>query len=160
MVLGASLLAILQAVADPIVWKERNQPDMPRLSRCEFRERASEASSFGALPRQVAAELARFFGPAGGLADAGGAFNSTDVVEDRGVPQRRFVRAYLVRDVWLIWYEHGGIGHHLHTLALTKARDGASGATVFRATPGSNFTGDLCAGSRAFLAGARTGSDM
>jgi hypothetical protein len=77
------------------------------------------------------------------------------VVEDRSVPQRRFVRAYFVRDVWLIWYEQGGFGYELRTLALTRGFGDQRGRT-FRATPGSSFTGDLCVASKAFLAGVRS----
>jgi hypothetical protein len=45
--------------------------------------------------------------------------------------------------------------HTLYTLALTRQRQEDGNSPVFLAAPGSVFTGNLCAGSRAYLAGVR-----
>lgn len=160
MLLVSLMLVGLQAVVGSEGWRERRYSEMPKLAPCEFGQPAQQTLLLEALPKEIQSELSRFFGPAGGLVDANGAFNRTDVIDDPKVPQRRFVRAYFVQNTWLIWYEHGGFGYHLHTLALTRWPGGRSDQANYRATPESSFTGDLCVGSKAFLAGARAASDM
>lgn len=141
------------------------EADMPvsmgsRNSECAFGQPAILASSIRELPDTVGSELQRFFEPVGGMADAEQAFNSTDQAVYRAAPQRRFIRAYFVRDVWLVWYEHGGFAYHLQMLALTRQPARSGNQHVFRAAPGSSFTGDLCAASKAFLAGVRAAPDL
>jgi hypothetical protein len=141
-------------------WQERHFPKPLEAPGCAFSRPSKEVGSLKDLPPQVRSEVMRFFTAGGGLADRNGEFNSTDFIDDRRVPSRRFIRAYLTEDVWFIWYEQGGFVRNTNTLALTRQRDGDGIATIFRATPGSGFTGDLCAGSKAFLSGARASTNM
>ena len=150
------VLSLLQASgANSAAWKERHHPEMPNLPQCTFTSPAKEVRSLAELPEEVRTEVMRFFKGGGGIADTDGEFNSTDYIDDEAVPRVRFIRAYLTKDVWFVWWEAGGIVHNLNTLALTRQRDEGGGSPVFRAAPGSGFTGDLCAGSKAFLTGAR-----
>lgn len=150
------LMGLLQTASpDSAAWQERHFPDVPKVPVCTFVSPAKEIGSLAELPEQVRTEVTRFFKAGGGLADANSEFNSTDVVDDRAVPQRRFIRAYLTDDIWFIWWEAGGIVHSLYTLALTRQRQEGGNSPVFRAAPGSVFIGNLCAGSRAFLTGVR-----
>lgn len=148
---------ILQATALPAeTWKERNHPDMPRLPICNFRSKA-HTNKIIDLPKEVSSELARFFKPAGGLSESNGPFNSTDVVDGR-VPSRRFLRAYPIGSIWVVWYEHGGFSHNIQTIALVKqANDHSNGASL-RVQGGTTFGGDLCAATKAIVAGVRTGT--
>lgn len=141
-------------------WNERHFPKPFETPACIFAKPSKEIASLKGLPIQVKSEVMRFFSNGGGIADIDGEFNSTDYVEDRSVPGRRFIRAYLTEDVWFIWYEQGGFGRSANTLALTRKRDADGVATIYRATPGSGFSGDLCAGSKAFLLGARASPNM
>jgi hypothetical protein len=156
MLLVPIIFSLLQA-ADPssAAWKERHFPSMPNVPECSFTKPFRQVGSMADLPEQVRAELVGFFAGSGGLADANGEFNSTDVAENKRVPRARFVRAYLTEDVWFIWWESGGVGRGLNTLALKQGRGKGSEVEAYHAEPGSIFTGDLCAGSKAFLAGAR-----
>jgi hypothetical protein len=153
--LTLAIAGLLQtAVADP-GRKERHFPDALPLPRCRFEQPARLATSMARLPEQVRAEIERFFAAGGGIADVDGEYNSTDYVDDSRVPRRRFIRAYFVQNVWLVWWEAGGFVRRAGTLALT-ARPGSHDRPVtFAASPGSMFTGDLCIGSKAFLMGAR-----
>lgn len=159
MLLMPMLFSLFQA-ADPssAAWKERHFPPMPKVPECGFSKPVKQVASMTDLPEQVRAELVRFFASSGGLADANSEFNSTDVVEDTSVPRLRFIRAYLTEDVWFVWWEAGGVGRGLNTLALKRGRGKGREQEAYRAEPGSIFTGDLCAGSKAFLAGARAAS--
>lgn len=145
--LTLTLLASLQAPARPAV------PPRPDLPPCSFAGPAQQVDTLAALPAQVRAELLRALAAGGGLAEAGEAFTRTDVVHDRSLPRRRFARAYLTGDTWFVWFEQGGFAYNLTMVALVRPRGAASG---YRAVPGSRFTGNLCAASRAFLAGARS----
>lgn len=107
------------------------------------------------LPPQAASELERLFRPIHGIAEAGEYFERTDVISNKA-PQARFIRAYHVRDIWFVWYERGGIVLSTSTLALVPMTAGATGDKVLRYAAGSGFRGDLCAGSKAFIAGARS----
>lgn len=155
------LLSLAQAPpARTEAWTERHFPKPIAVPACAFAQPSKEVSSLKDLPQQVREEVMRFFTAGGGLADVDGEFNSTDFIDDRRVPVRRFIRAYLTRDVWFIWYEQGGLARSTNTLALTRQRDGDGIATLFRATPGSGFSGNLCAGAKAFLSGARASPNM
>ena len=161
MLLTVLLLSLAQT--PPVkteAWKERHFPRPFEAPACVFTKPSKEVASLNDLPVQVRWEVMRFFTAGGGIADVDGEYNSTDFIDDGSVPRRRFIRAYLTEDVWLIWYERGGIIRGGNTLALTRQRDGDGVATIFRATPGSGFSGDLCAGSKAFLSGARASPNM
>ncbi len=146
---------MLQAeVLPPETWKERHYPDVPAVPAC----RLGPGRPIGRivdLPGDVQAELRRFYGPVGGMSDAGGMFNPTDVI-DRSVPTRRFVRAYHVGSTWIIWYESGGGYHDLQTIALRpRPSDGGKGMTL-TVEPGTSFTGNLCAASKGMLRGVKS----
>jgi hypothetical protein len=99
------MLSLLQANAPgSAAWKERHYPEMPNLPACTFVDPAKEVKSLAGLPKQVRTEVSRLFKEGGGLADAGGEFNSTDVIDDETVPHFRFLRAYLTDDVWFVWW--------------------------------------------------------
>lgn len=157
MITAAVLLAMLQSTSLPMpAWKERNNPDRPVLPSCALAGGATIADSIQQLPEGVSRELARFFGDKAAMSDTGEPFNSTDVV-DGVVPQRRFVRAYQAGRYWVIWYEHGGIGYAVKTIALRQTE--ASGdRTDFQTLPGTTFTGDLCAATKAMVSGVRSTS--
>lgn len=149
-------MAILQAAPlPPETWKERNHPDMPVIPKCNVGKDATIAISIASLPDPIAAELTRFFG-AGGLSEANGPYNSTDVSNGNHVPTRRFLRAYHVRDYWIIWYEHGGIVTGQTTLALTSDSERRHGERPYRVTPGTALAGNLCIATKALIAGVRT----
>lgn len=150
-------MAILQATPlPPETWKERNHPDMPVIPKCDLGKDAAIGTSIASLPQQIALELTRFFGPGGGLSEANGPYNSTDVSDGNHVPTRRFLRAYHVRDYWIIWYEHGGMGQT--TLALTPDNERRHGERPYRVTPGTALAGNLCTATKALIAGVRTGN--
>ncbi len=145
--------AVLQATLLPAeTWKERNHPDMPRIGMCRLTGSQAIVTTINQLPPQVRLELVRFFGPVGGLSDANGPFNSTDVI-DGSVPSRRFIRAYHVAGRWIIWYEKGGMFHNVQTLALTPSNETHDGVALYRATGDTTFAGDPCAATRAILSG-------
>ncbi|WP_294239103.1 hypothetical protein [uncultured Sphingomonas sp.] len=146
-------VAFAQAAPGLPARHERHVPETPKIAECRFTQATTRFDSLKALPEPIRAEIARFFKNGGGLAEAGGEFNSTDVI-DAHIPGARFIRAYHTQDTWFIWWERGGFVHSLLTLALTRTQEATSGP-VFRVTPGSIFTGDLCAGSNAFLLGVR-----
>jgi len=150
--LGSILLgALLQSTGlPPATWKERNHPDMPLLPACDLGGSAV-VTTMADLPLPVSAELKRFVGP-DGISDADGPFNSTDVVGD-GVPQRRFLRAYPTGDIWIIWFETGGNVSGPRTIALYRDPNSAAFSPTFQARPGTMFAGNLCAASKAILAG-------
>ena len=156
MTLMLIVTSLLQAaMPDSAAWKERHFPDLPIVPACTFARPAKEVRSPHDLPEQVRMEVVRFFESGGGLADADGMFNSTDVIDAENVPHRRFLRAYLIDNVWLIWWEMGGHAHGVNTLALIRRHQAGGGPPLYSAVPGSIFTGNVCAGSEAFLAGAR-----
>jgi hypothetical protein len=157
-VVSISLLgAILQIAAlGPEVWKERNHPEEPVLQPCELGKATTITHTFAELPGDVALELARFFDTTPAMSDKGGLFNSTDVV-DGNVPPRRFLRAYQRGDYWVIWYERGGgLASGPRTIALRRSSEQGSQAIRFDVAPGTSFTADLCAATKATLAGVRS----
>lgn len=148
---------ILQAGAlPPETWKERNHSDMPAIPACK-RGRQGSSDKIAKLPKDVSDELKRFFGPDGGLSEANGPFNSTDVHDGR-VPSRRFLRAYHIGKTWVVWYEHGGFFHNLQTIALAPRPGSNSTSEPLRIQPGTTFFGNLCAATTAIVGGVRTGA--
>lgn len=149
--------AIQIASAHSQAWEERHHPDMPVLPACELHGSVNPVTRMADLPADVAMELHRFFGPAGGLSDADGLFNSTDVIGD-DVPGRRFIRAYHVGGNWVIWYERGGFIHNNRTIALRSQRERQGRTLQWTAEPATTFVGDLCAATKAIASGVRTGT--
>ena len=153
MILLAAMLQTAPLRAE--VWKERNQPDMPVLPRCDLGSGTTIADSIKALPTDVVGELTRFFEATIPMSDAGGPFNSTDVVDGR-VPNRRFLRAYRTERYWVIWYELGGRISGPRTIALHRNPARTNRAAMFQIAPGTAFAGDLCIAAKAILSGVRS----
>lgn len=146
--------ALIASLASPIV--QASIPAPPNLPDCAFDAPARRVDKLRDLPGPIRAEVSRFFGAAsGGLAEAGTMFIPTDYIDDPTAPRRRFIRAYFVRDVWFIWYEQGGFASSYMMVALTR-QSADEGPARHLATPGSRFVGNLCAGSKAYLTGARS----
>ena len=121
---------------------------------CTFDQPATLVERMADLPPGVMAAFDAMFGDDRGTAEAGAYFESTDYVQTPA-PRRRFIRAYRIGEVWIIWYERGGIVLSEGMVALGP-RYGDNGVVALQGVPGSNFGGDLCASSKAFLAGARS----
>lgn len=155
--IGVAVMLAQVAPTQGPAWQERHFPPALVVPACAFERPAREVRLLRALPAQVQAELSRFFGRGGGLADVDGEFNATDVIDDRKVPQRRFIRAYLTDDVWFIWFEQGGLARHVSLVALRRGNQQAGSPADYRVAPNSYFSGNLCAASKAFLAGAWAG---
>lgn len=130
---------------------------MPRLSACAPAG-ARTLHHLSDLPPEAVERLRTFFKE--GFADAGAAFNATDVISDPLVPQRRFVRAYQHRDRWIIWYEHGGRGYHLHALGMINGPGQSSPEVSPFAWFGGGNTAQLCSASMAFFDGVQTSQEM
>ncbi|RSU54844.1 hypothetical protein [Sphingobium yanoikuyae] len=137
-------------VLPPATWKERNHPDMPVLPHCDL-DGAQAVNKMAELPEIVSSEIARVFA-SGGISEADGPFNSTDFV-DGSVPRRRFLRGYRSADYWIIWFEVGGNAGGPRTIALRRSTHAPASSPAFQARPGTIFAGDLCAASKAILAG-------
>lgn len=121
---------------------------MPDLPRCVVPGAGPVVGRMVDLPPGVRAALMGSVGQP--MAEAGGPFNPSDIVRD-GTPRSRFLRAYRVRDHWIVWIEQGGIGHGFRMLAF---RDGAHGTSL--GLPVSHRPGQsLCAASRAIVADRR-----
>lgn len=147
-------MALIAPLAFPVV--QASNPAPPNLPACTFDMPARRVDKLSDLPGPIRAEVNRFFSAAsGGLAEAGTRFIPTDYIDDPTVPRRRFIRAYFVRDVWFIWYEQGGFASNYMMVALTR-QAAEEGPARHLAMPGSRFVGNLCAGSKAFLNGARS----
>lgn len=153
------LLGAVMLQASPLAletWKERNLPDMPILPACDLGKEAMISRSIANLPKEAASELSRYFQSGGGIAEANAQYNSTDVVDSK-VPSYRFIRAYNIKNYWIIWYQRGGgfvTGHE--TIALETDKAIKDGRHAYRAMPGTRFTGNLCEATKALLVGVRS----
>jgi hypothetical protein len=157
MMLLALLSAMLQsAPLSPSAWKERNQPDTPNMPACELGEGVLVMESIKTLPHDGEAAVRRSFGPHG-LSDAGGPFNSSDVISSQSAPQtRRFLRAYQVQAYLVVWYEKGGgMAAGPRTVAFMRRGRSTETASDYEMIPGTIFSGDLCAATKAILVGVR-----
>ena len=130
-------------------------PPMPQYPPCDFGQPARLVERMAALPAPVRAELERLFATANGIAEAGAFFESSDAYSGNP-PTARFIRAYFVADTWFVWFERGGIGVERNVVALAETDDRDTRTRVVRAVPGSLISTNLCAGSKAFLTGARS----
>ncbi|MDV3458385.1 hypothetical protein RZN05_15410 [Sphingomonas sp. HF-S4] len=143
------MLLFLVLQASPI-------PKMPELPTCSFEQSAKLVERKTDLPGDVSAEVERQFGFTKGIAEAGDYFESTDNIRFSDAPRARFLRAYSVGKTWLIWFEKGGsMASGPRLIALAPPSAGGSGPGEISAVPNSYFAGNLCAASRAFLAGVR-----
>lgn len=116
---------------------------MPALPNCAIPGARPATQRMADLPKPVRAALLAAVGRP--VAEAGAPFNGSDVVSPDSPPGVRFLLAYHVRDLWLVWVELGGIGHRFHLLAF---RDAAQGASVAVPVPW-DASRNLCTASRA-----------
>ncbi|MFZ5747052.1 MAG: hypothetical protein ACOY45_05265 [Pseudomonadota bacterium] len=129
-------------------------PPMPDLPACSRGASWQMVARKADLPPDVLAVLDTSFAQTHGIAEAGSDFEAGDsIVTD--FPQARFLRAYRIGNQWFIWFERGGAGLSRYLLGIGDVPAG-SGRHETGVLPGSHFTGDLCAGMRACLAGARS----
>lgn len=150
-------MAMLQAnTLPPETWKERHHPDMPVLPVCDLGKDATTSFSIANLPNKAGSELSRYFKSGGGIAEANGLYNSTDVIDSK-IPSYRFIRAYHVKNYWIIWYERGGLVTGRHTLALEPDKTTKDHRLSYRNIPGTNLSGNLCEATKALLVGVRSG---
>ena len=156
MPLFLTILSLQAAALPPDTWKERNLPDMPVLPPCDLGPTSPPVTRKDRLPAGVVTELDRYFRAGGGLSEGAGPFNKTDVVSG-DVPLRRFTRAYHVSGYWIIWYEWGGLVYRTRTIALALDRTDNDPKISYRVQPGRNFTGNLCAATKAIVAGVESG---
>jgi hypothetical protein len=156
-----ALALVMASLAHPEGAVERkpgwpgSAPAMPEFPECRFDRTARLVERLADLPAPVRSEMGRLFESAGGIADAGDYFEASDSAISNA-PTARFLRAYFVQDSWLIWFERGGVGLGRHMMAMAERRDDKTGGLVMRTVPGSHFATDLCAGSKAYLMGARS----
>ena len=116
---------------------------MPKLADCTIAGARPETRRMADLPKPVHDALLAAIGRP--IADAGAPFNPSDVVAPHSPPRVRFLRAYRVRDLWLVWIEQGGIGHDFRLLGFRDAAKGVSVAVPIPREAGRN----LCNASRA-----------
>ena len=116
---------------------------MPALPDCAIAGARPATKRMAELPTPVHDALLASVGQP--IAEAGGPFHASDVVPPNAPPRVRFLRAYRVRDLWLVWVEKGGIGHDFRLLAF---RDAVKGASVAVPVP-QDTSRNLCTASRA-----------
>ncbi len=135
----------------------RDHSDLPKPPACEFAGGAVQVDRLSDLPPHVRIAVDRLFAPMNGMAEAGRPYNWTDVIASSDLsPRTRFVRAYFTGNIWFIWYDAGGVGIMRQTIGIGEFRDPQTGRLTAGGLPGSRFSGDLCAGSKAYLAGVRS----
>ncbi|WP_454279109.1 hypothetical protein [Sphingomonas sp. Marseille-Q8236] len=116
---------------------------MPDLPGCPIKGAGPEMRRMADLPPSVRQALRHAIGNP--VAEAGSPFNGSDMVSPGSPPRTRFLRAYRVRDLWLVWVEQGGIAHVFRLLAF---RDGPHGASAPVPMP-LRGRAKLCTASRA-----------
>ncbi len=116
---------------------------IPALPACAITGAKPVTARMADLPKPVRDALLASVGQP--IAEVGAPFNASDIVPPNAPPRVRFLRAYRVRDLWLVWVERGGIGHDFRLLAF---RDAAKGASVAVPVP-RDASRNLCTASRA-----------
>ena len=118
---------------------------MPALPSCAIPGARPATRRMADLPTPVRDALFASVGQP--VADAGAPFHASDVVRPNSPPRVRFLRAYRVRDLWLVWVEKGGVGHDFRLLAF---RDAAKAVSVAAPVPVPRYASrNLCTASRA-----------
>jgi hypothetical protein len=74
---------------------------MPKLPRCSIAGGATETRRMTDLPPPVRTALQGAVRDR--IAEAGAPFNNSDVITLDSPPRTRFLRAYHLRDLWLVW---------------------------------------------------------
>lgn len=114
----------------------------PDLPKCRIAGAGPVIGRMAGLPETVRHALVAAVG--GAVAEAGAPFHASDVVRPNSPPRTRFLRAYRVRDRWLVWIEQGGIAQRFRVLAF---RDAPKGTVRAVPVPGDGKTG-LCKASQ------------
>ena len=92
---------------------EQGIPLQPQLAS------APPVASMRYLPTEVQLALVSLCGGCA-FADSNGAWNATDVIDDR-LPRRRLTRTEKRGDGWLVEYEHGGFATFRYTVVLSAS---------------------------------------
>ena len=147
------VIIVVALIVQPIQAASPRHPKKGTVpfDNCTMKHHVSSLFRFADLPEAVRTDLTD---RAGTLADRGEPFNSTDVVTNGDGPGRRFIRAVQSEDNLFVWYEHGGIGLHVHVLAYDIGR--ASGIPLQSAPANleANYvTFNPCAATDAYLDG-------
>ena len=103
-----------------------------------------------ALPQPIRTDLLSRTGP---MASRDEPFNATDysVPATADLPHHRFLRAAHTGLRWMIWYEHGGYGDHVHLAVYVLGVRGTDPTPI--ASPSGNLVGPPCAAAEAVLKG-------
>ncbi len=109
--LACSTLILLQSCA--------KMPEKPQESVQWGGRILREVTTLSALPASLQAALGVGRPGLDGIADRGGRYNSTDVL-DSNLPRRRFLVAGLDRDVALVAVERGGWGWNVQVRLFSK----------------------------------------
>ena len=119
------------------------QPDGPDFS-CKLVHRATMYDTLKTLPAPFRAQVDHALGP---MADRGGAFNPTDVMQ-KGFQSRRFIRAGEINDGRrFAWYEQGGIAYWKQIVLFER-----SGKKI---ESRAGWSSDLCQDTDKLLDGAK-----
>jgi hypothetical protein len=123
------------------------------LGRLENGVPKSYITSVGRLPRSAIDALRTVNGLNDfHMADAGGAWNATDIVTDQTLPFRRLIWAASLRGYVVVHYERSGYGHSYHFIVVSpENEDGKrsiawSAISFYRADTYAEFIRNLNAG--------------
>lgn len=127
----------------------------PVPATCHFSQPARIATSLRELP-DVAAEFRR---QKLDVADVGQNFIPFDVEDknSKGLPHRKFVRAYIFKDRTIVWYYRGGFVANFHVVELMVQRDTMENAPPLLRLTGRALSGPPCVATEAILAGVNGG---
>ena len=111
---------------------------------------ATYFENLDALPDVIRADL---LSHTGAMAARNEPFNPTDVgtPATAGLPHHRFLRAAHAGLRWMIWYEHGGYGDHIHLAVYVLGVRGSDPSPI--ASLSANLVGPPCAAAQAVLSG-------
>jgi hypothetical protein len=144
--------ALLTAWSGALAGQPSEQPNFTaRLPECAFAERPTLVFAMRDAP-MIAHEFQR---QRVAIADAGEAFNWTDVVGPPAVPERQFARAYGFGERWIVWYWRGGFGVTLHIREMVEFTPVPGGPMALRMTPNA-LGGEPCQATQAILDGVRS----
>jgi len=117
------------------------------LSACSSLRSSAIVAAMGGLPQSIQGQVKRMVPD---LAPAGAKCQRGDVIEQAGLPTRRFVGAVEGRYSWVVTYEHSqGSVHHFHAITFGRAA-----ASDYAPVPHGVLTGPLCQIADAALSGA------
>src|SRR5258706_7371182 len=124
-------------------WRFHDRFVRPWLSTLDSRH-----STVGCLPPAIVALCADLNGS---LAEPGKKWESTDIIKDPSLPQKRLIWAAVSDEYYVVHYERGGRGHSFHVLVATLAKGETKPKIVWRGV------GDKLKDYAAFLDALRSG---